>query len=402
MEADSNMEFSIIIKGCRLCSNACHYCSAPTVLPNQEVNFKNEKHEIDYDKMRETMLSNPILKDMREKKEPIQINLWGGNPLDHLDEMDALMDWFMEDMKEFWQYDEKSVPHFYISTGGAPLRRKKVRDWVDKHVADPKRKLEIQLSHDGIGNFIRDPNYDPLYDKDVGPWLVELVKKGCLTMINATLHRYNNSHYANIFYWNKWRYENHIENIPMMIKNNHMNDSEYCMDFNLRGPELSEYFHELEMVWQQAFLADENDPWWQPYRGYYLNQMTRWEMYGGPGGCGLFSTGARDYTWCMNTMGEYVMCQLWDTNEGMPNPELKRPLVYQENKYRNYNEMFPCPDMDMSLDPSYKVEYIRCVLRMKHFIHIVTELKKRGEVPTPPDKQRRIGTYDISNRIPEY
>jgi hypothetical protein len=130
--------------------------------------------------------------------------------------------------------------------------------------------------------------------------------------------------------------------------------------------------------------------------------MTRWEKYMGPGGCGMFSTGVRDYTWCMNTMGEYVMCQLWDTNDGMPNPELKRPLVYQESKYRDYNEMFPCPDMDMSLDPSYKVEYIRCVLRMKHFIRVVDELRRRGETPTPPDKERRIATYDISNRIPEY
>ena len=66
------------------------------------------------------------------------------------------------------------------------------------------------------------------------------------------------------------------------------------------------------------------------------------------------------------------------------------------------------PDMSMSESPDYKEEYIRCVLRLKNFIRIVDELKRRGEVETPCNgnnckkPKRVILTGDIEPRILEY
>lgn len=402
------MEYSLILSGAMSCVCHCHYCSADIIEPT--ANYKDTDYiEIDYVAMEKTLRSNPLIQNAIKNREPIQLNLWGSEPLMWIDYYDEIMEWYETVMTDLWKFDDKSKPVYYISTSGIPLKQKKVRDWID-HQVERGVNLSIQLSHDGVGQFCRTGKWDPLYDEEVGPYLADLCKKGIFNMINATLHKFNNSHMANIFYFNKWRYENHLENSQLMIKNNHMNDSAYCDDFNLRGDSLREYMHEMELVWQQAYLADNNDLWWKPYREYYLNQMKRWDKYNGPGGCGMFSTGMRDYTWCMNSKGEYVMCQLFQSNEFIPNKDLKRKPVYEEGKYSSYNEMWPCPDMEMSESPDYKEEYIRCVLRLKNFIRIVDELKRRGEVETPPQcngnncqkPKRVIYTGDIEPRILEY
>lgn len=362
-------EFSIILagKGGNLCNMCCHYCSAVGVTKKDNPGTKEWPIEIDYEAMKKTMDSNPIIQEAIQKGEKLSLNFWGGDPLMHTKLISEMADWV-----------DRTYPtlkwHMFISTNGLLLGAKHIQDWLYKE--HEKHELEIQMSHDGVGQHVRSGDFDPLYDEKTKDFCVKMAKDGIFTMINATLNQYNCSPMANFAYFQKWRYDNHLENSPLhLIKLNHNNDAEYTGPFRIRDENLNRYMHEMEILWMHSYVANDNDPYWKPYKSYFLNQMTRWNLKTGEGGCEAFSKGHRDFTWCMNTKGEYVFCQLCNDPNTNPNPNCERSEECEHCEFRNYDDCHVCPDMIMSKECHYKKAYIRAVLRMKEYCKIVDSLK---------------------------
>ena len=254
---------------------------------------------------------------------------------------------FYQDAEKYWDWVKENYPTLkftaFISTNGIPLARKKVVEWVYK--MHEKYGLTLQLSHDGVGQRVRTRTFDPLYSPSTRDTIVKLVKDGILTMINATLNQYNCSPMANFAYFQKWRYDNHLENTKLdLIKLNHNNDAEYTGPFRLRDERLNRYMHEMETLWMNAYVAADNDPYWLPYKGYFVNQMTRWDLKdNNEGGCEAFSKGHKDWTWCCNTKGEYVFCQLCSDPTTNPNPNCEQSEVCKDCEFREMNDCHPCP-----------------------------------------------------------
>ena len=242
-----------------------------------------------------------------------------------------------------------------------------------------KYGLELQISHDGVGQRVRTRTFDPFYSPSTKDILVQLCKDNILTMINATLNQFNCSPIANFAYFQKWRYDNHLEHIKSLhlIKLNHNNDAEYTGPFRLRDENLDRYMHEMEILWMHAYMADDNDDYWRPYKGYFVNQMTRWKKKQGEGGCEAFSKGHKDWTWCCNTKGEYVFCQLCSDPTSSPNPNCEQSEECKHCEFRDYDDCSPCPDMLQSKECHYKKAYIRTTLRMKEFCGIVDSLQQQ-------------------------
>jgi hypothetical protein len=371
-------EFSCIASGFLKCSGSCAYCSATSV---QDVDFEKKgikkedwgKVEWDFDAMKKIFDTNPIIQEHLKNGKKLTLNWWAAEPLDWTKECDMYTDWVDKNYPNL-NYD------LFISTNAIPLARKKVVEWI--YEQKEKHDLHIQISHDGVGQFIRTKTFDPFYDEKTKDVIVKLAKDGIFTMINATLNNYNCSPLANFQYFQKWRYENHLEHLPLYIKLNHNNDSDYTLKYRLRDYNLSRYIHELENLWMQAYVAPENDIYWQPYRSYFLNQMSRSEQFKSLGGCGQFASGQKDWTWCMNTKGEYVWCQLCNDPKDVINPKCEQSEACKHCEYRSFDDCSPCPDMKMSEDCgpghySYKQEFIRATLRMRTFMSIVDAQRRR-------------------------
>lgn len=369
-------EFSIVGAGALICSGKCSYCSATSV---QECDYegKNIKKEDfgkiiwDWAGVTKIFNTNPIIQDAIKKRQSIVLNWWAAEPLD-----------FYQDAEKYWDWVHEHYPDLqfsaFISTNGIPLARKKVVEWVYR--MHEKYGLELQISHDGVGQRVRTRTFDPLYSPSTRDTIVKMVKDGIITMVNATLNQYNCSPMANFAYFQKWRYDNHLETTNLrLIKLNHNNDSGYTGPFRLKGENLDRYMHEMETIWMHSYISDPKDPYWVPYRNYFENQMTRWELKNGEGGCESFSKGHRDWTWCCNTKGEYVFCQLCSDPTTNPNPNCEQAENCKHCEFRNYNECWPCPDMQMSEDCEYKKAYIRMVLRMKEYINIVNGFRSKIE-----------------------
>ena len=365
-----SQEFSIILAGAggNLCNMGCHYCSAVGVTKKDNPGTKEWPIEIDYKAMKKTMSNNPILKEAMEKNQEVSLNFWGGDPLMHTKLISEMADWV-----------DKTFPNLkykmFISTNGLLLGAKHIQEWIYKE--HEKHRLEIQMSHDGVGQSVRSGKFDPLYDEKTKDFCVKIAKDGIFTMINATLNQFNCSPMANFAYFQKWRYDNHLENSPMhLIKLNHNNDAEYTGPFRLSGENLDRYMHEMEILWMHSYISDENDPYWKPYRGYFQNQMSRWGKKQGEGGCEAFSKGHRDWTWCMNTKGEYTFCQLCNDPTSSPNPNCERSKECEHCEFRDQEDCHVCPDMKMPKHCEYKKAYMRAVLRMKEFCSIIDEKNK--------------------------
>ena len=63
-------------------------------------------------------------------------------------------------LKKYWDWVHENYPDLqfsaFISTNGIPLARKKVVEWVYR--MHEKYGLELQLSHDGVGQRVRNKN----------------------------------------------------------------------------------------------------------------------------------------------------------------------------------------------------------------------------------------------------
>mgnify|MGYP007069852090 CR=1 FL=1 len=377
------MEFSLVLSGQLACNALCSYCSATGISPEdfKRKGCKKEdygKPKWDWGALKKIFDTNPIIKEhINHPEKTLTVNFWGSEPLLWTKECDKYTDWI-----------DKNYPtlkyQLFISTNGMLFGAKHIQEWIYKE--HEKHKLQLQLSHDGLGQYIRTKHFDPLYDERTKDFVVKLAKDGILNMINATLNNFNCSPIANKAYFDKWRFDNGLEKKDILIKLNHNNDAEYTLDYKLTGENLRRYIHEMELLWQQSYLTDagwnpENytNQLWHSYSGYFRNQMTRWQPFASYGGCAQFSRGEKDWTWCCNSLGEYVFCQLCNNNEDNPNPTVEQGPECKDCEYHDMDDCHGCPDMVFANHCEYKKEYMRLVLRMKQFCAIVDNFRnERG------------------------
>ena len=362
------MEFSINLFGGCKCNAMCSYCSAHLV--------KEEHPIIDLDAIINTMKNNREINNCIKNNKKITINLWGGEPLIHTEYFDIIIERLE---KEF----SNVIGEYFISTNGIPLANKKVVEWI--YNLNKIKPVFLQLSHDGLGQHHRTKWFDPLYSESTKDVCVKLAKDGIFRIINCTMSSKNPSMFANMFYFNKWMFDNKLAG-KVSVKLNHINDSDYCSEFDFSGEELDTYIHEAEIAFMDtyALIKKIGEPsegnresfpaWWRPYVNYFNNQLTRDNLYEVPGSCGQFATGMNDQTWCINTKGEYIACQLWDTNDGIQNLKLEMPKYCDDCEYKKYNECHPCPNNTYPKEKcSYHKAFIRMILRIKEYRSLMDE-----------------------------
>ena len=220
------MEFLINLFGGCKCNAMCSYCSAHLI--------EEENPVIDLDAIVKTMRENRALQDGLRRGEKISLNLWGGEPLIHTKYFDVIIERLE---KEFG----KDIGSYFISTNGIPLADKKVIEWI--YNLNKIKPVGIQISHDGLGQYHRTKWFDPLFSDSTKDTVVKLAKDGIFNLINCTMSAKNPSMMANMFYFNKWLFDNDLVG-KVAIKLNHINDSDYCSEFDFNGEELDTYIHE--------------------------------------------------------------------------------------------------------------------------------------------------------------
>lgn len=359
------MELSFVLagNGGNICNMNCRYCSADIQL---DKNAKITDIEFDYPEMEKKIKTNPIykayLKDEIDKgaqipQQPLTVNFWGGDPLMHTKIWDEMIDWLDTILVNF---------NIFVSTNGILFGAKHVQEWCDKHWFGSKHPICFQISHDGLGQYVRSGGFDPFYDPKTKDFIVKLAKRGQFNYINCTMNAYNASPLGNKRYFDKWLYDNDINPGKFMIKLNHNNDADYTEPFRLKGKALNRYMHEMFNLWIDAYFDGQREDM-KPYTNYLMNQATRNHKFDGGGGCLAFSSGQRDYSWCMNTKGEYVYCQLCNDNNSCPNPNGEMGPECKHCEFKYMDDCHPCPAMSHPKDCEYKKEYIRAVLRFMKF-----------------------------------
>lgn len=330
------------------CNMCCSYCCChPAPLG---VSGDNE-YKADYDKMIAKIKECPLYKEGNN----LHFDVWGGEPLYNL-----------KALKEVVSVLRKEWPDcgITISSNGLLLGSKPIVDWILEN------KISVQLSHDGHGQWIRSGEVDPLEDEKILEGLKRIGDVGLFTAVNCTLSYYNYSFFKNIDY-----FIGHLKNIKCgYIKLNHIYNSDYNIEainkkgrwqngidesligkpignLALRGRVLDDYMQEFFQL--AMFFRDNpqtNSPF-ELFRSYIMEQSKRYgfvdESKGGNGSCRSFQSWKhniegnwkQDWTFVINTLGEYCECNLCETVEDPGSP---LTAECEKCKYKNQKECHGC------------------------------------------------------------
>ena len=349
------------------CSGGCLYCLAASTINYSLIKTNDAKDIIIKDCIRvdnktydEAQFDFEALEKKLDELRPDSIALWGGDPITSFKCLQEEVDFL-----EWWSNKNNHPLHITSSTNGLPLLRDDIKNYLIKH------NLNTQLSHDGVGQWIRTGNIDPLDFDNVK----ELVDRGIINSINATLSFYNYSCKDNIDYFhsklkeiwpdiynpNKMASERESNLYrSLYIKLNHIMDSDYNVtglnkdgrwqnttiealkntklgDMSLRNGVnewdkhvLDDYIADwFELLWQYGDnrLAI---PYFLPFRKYIISQFQRGRKLssfnakeGNP--CRLYQMGLTDNSIHIDTLGRFTQCNLLDSNTSVVNPTNERP-----------------------------------------------------------------------------
>ena len=283
----------------------------------------------------------------------LAVDIWGGNPVENFDSFKQCVEFLENDLKEF------RFVTIHTSGNGLELQDKDIVDYLISH------NVHYQLSHDGLGQWLRTGEIDPLYWDKTKDNIILLVKKGILDWINCTLSARNPSFFDNIDYWNKWRFDNKIEECKINLKLNHIYDGtkpiekkwlyadnkyikhgETIGDLCFHGETLHEYLHEFRKLSYICMTPGiENNLQWSVYVGYIRGQYDRYKPMRGPedaGSCVAFQRGLKDKNFAIDTKGEYCQCNLIDSDSKVHNPGAMQPEYCKDCKYKNMTECNKC------------------------------------------------------------
>lgn len=346
---------SIVMNGIHKCSGSCLYCSAASTM---EYRSKANKTTFIFnkDKLKERILEycNPQLE--RDKKNnqgtELAIDIWGGNPLENFEPFKQVVEFCENELKEF-----KKIK-LHTSGNGLELQSKDLVDYLVQH------GIGYQLSHDGLGQWIRTGVIDPLYWEKTKDNVALLVHKGLLDWINCTLSARNPSFFDNITYWNKWRKEigeegkvviklNHIYEGTPPIKtkwlgpdNKYIKKGEEIGDLCFHGEVLHEYLHEFRKLAILCHTPGIAQSWeYKPFVNYILGQDNRYSIIKDDkelGSCVRFQRGLTDKNFAIDTKGEYCQCNLIDSDSKVKNSNAKMPDYCKGCRYEKTTECNTC------------------------------------------------------------
>lgn len=433
MQKNNVINYSITMNGIQSCSHGCLYCSAASTLDYTQGINKNDvinslekidektfsEFQADFPKLQETLEHNDRFKRAKriQEKDGIQaqvhIDLWGGDPVtNHLATQEVVA--FLED---FFINKNGMKLSINTSTGGYPLARNDIKDFIMEH------KMTCQISHDGIGQWMRTGDTDPLYDKPFCDNISDLFRSGNLNMVNCCLNFYNGDVFANQKYWNDY-----FKQIKMpldlykrlYIKLNRVYDGVYDLKaLNKRGRFRDKMYKELENVplgnvnhhnWKNAntgnteldhLLAHElddyindwyrialfmNDPItyndinFKPFRSYLSEQINRWRWLDSKSNANgicrryqlaVHNLGDPSYypkkddlgnyqTFVIDTKGGYCECNLIDSDHQTKNPGgWDEPDTCKICKYYMQSECTGCGSELVNPDCEYRYRWIQ-------------------------------------------
>lgn len=390
------MNISLTANNVRECSGGCKYCTAcrsmdyimnygnkfavDTLVAIDEKNFNDWKR--DWSKVEETLLHHEQY--LQEMKKPVDqrfahFDIWGSDPVTNFlmtKEMTAFI-------KDFCDRNEIRCS-ISSSTNGLPLIRDDICQWHTDN------KVTLQISHDGLGQWIRTGDVEPLdFDNTK-----KLFKNGTLNVVNDTLCYYNNDMMANMKFWTDYLmglfpavYSPTDVCTPdeeaifrkLYIKLNHIYDGTPAIkainkkglyngivapeligkpigNINFTGRALDDYIQSYYHI--AALMLDPskyNDPALMPFRQYIENQINRFEVMKSEediiGSCRSFQRykhkigdweKQNHQTFVIDTLGQYSECNLIDGNATTANPGGVQPEYCKDCKYRLTHECNPC------------------------------------------------------------
>ena len=364
-----NCNISIVMNGIKKCSGSCLYCSAASTM-----HYRSKENKTTFvfkkDKLKKRILEycNSQLEQDRKNKQKtsISVDIWGGNPLENFEPFKKVVEFCENELKEFVKVS------LHTSGNGLELQDKDLVDYLLKH------GIKYQLSHDGLGQWIRTGEIDPLYWEKTKDNIALLARKGILDWINCTLSSRNPSFFANIEYWNKWRKEIGLDgSVPLTIKLNHIYDGtppitkkwlfkdnefikkgEEIGDLNFHGEVLHNYLSEFRKLAYICMTPGiEKDWWFMPYVTYITGQADRYKIVeneGQLGACVKFQRGITDKNFAIDTKGEYCQCNLIDSDNKVKNSTAKLPDYCKNCKYNKTMECNTCGSEDFPEKCEYK------------------------------------------------
>lgn len=353
----SNCSISIVMNGIKKCSGSCLYCSAASTMNYRSKENKNT-FVLKKDALKKRILEycEPVLKDNKANNVPTELNvdIWGGNPLENFEPFKETVAFVENELKEFVHIN------IHTSGNGLELQDNDLVDYLINH------GIHYQLSHDGLGQWLRTGEIDPLYWDKTKDNIARLTQMGILDWINCTLTSRNPSFFDNIEYWNKWRKEIGLDlNNPLVIKLNHIYDGtppiekkwlggdneqikhgEVIGDLCFHGEVLHEYLHEFRKLAYIILNPATQGIWeFRPYLNYIGEQARRYhiaqkdEDYGA---CTKFQRGLVKTNFAIDTKGEYCQCNLIDSDSKVKNENAKQPDYCKGCRYEKSLECNKC------------------------------------------------------------
>ena len=362
---------SIVMYGVHKCSGSCVYCSAATPQGykdnHKKNNFKIEPEKID-ERVIDFFKKSQGIDITKNHNFKLQIDIWGSNPLSNF--------------KEFKQTVEycKTLNRFFCqvilctSGNGLELASDEVVDYIIKN------DIHYQLSHDGLGQWQRTGDIDPLYWGLTKENFLKILRLGLVRNINCTLSERNWSFYENYHYWEKYFEENDIKVKPI-VKLNKVAAGTKPVNKVWTGKDNPQIKHG-EIIGNQQITenADKYFAEWKKmyfdqsvpaiYKSYFNTQLDGFKHLNGNmknnQSCWKFQHGYQDWNFAIDTLGYYCECNLVDHDNHCNGRGKDMPEECSHCKYNDTTECLCCDTEDY--------ERPKCTFRKKQ-CNLLTELK---------------------------
>lgn len=341
------LTLSIIMYGVHKCTGSCVYCSAASpqgyLEPTQKNNFVIEPEKID-EKVIDYFKKAFGIDVTTNHNFDIQIDMWGSNPLSNFEE-------FVQTMKYC-----KSLDRFFhkvilcTSGNGLELASEKVMNLIIEN------DIHYQLSHDGLGQWQRTGDIDPLYWSYTKDNIAKLFKLGLVRNVNCTLSERNWSFYSNYHYWKKYFSENGITNIPIVKLNKVApgtqpvnkpwtgKDNPQIKHGEIIGNQcITENVDKYFAEWKKMYF-DDSVP--KEYKTYFNTQLQGYKHLGenmkNNQSCFKFQHGYQDYNFAIDTMGYYCECNLIDHDQHCNGRGKVQPEECKNCRFKDTTECNSC------------------------------------------------------------
>lgn len=417
---------SFTMSGVSSCSGGCSYCSGALsqnyalfgdslkevytdpIKMQKWINHIDERtykeFKRDWDKVRKLFSNHKALIDELELakrkgiKPFIHVDLWGANPL-------SCKRSFIETVNFIEEYFKDWDKVLSASDNGLGVYDEEMYDFIIKH------DIKLQVSHDGIGEWMRLP-IDVLSVEPYKTKWKKLAEKQIFNAINCTMSFYNNSFFKNIKYFNDVFKNMGFTTIPMnYIKLNHAYDSTYDLKVlntegryndliieELKGKPIGRWeLHNGTNEWDRHALDDymneflhlaiimkdpviSNDPYYMPFKSYIVEQSKRCsdEMSDYDvkvGACRAYqrykykigdSKSWDEQTFVICSDGNYSECNLIDSDHSVENPGGVNPPYCDNCKYNKLRECAGnCGSMPFPVECNYHYAWAQALMTLR-------------------------------------